>query len=44
VQNVPNPCEADDDKRPVDPVEWAARLIFGGAVLLGVAWWQGWLA
>ena len=44
VQNVRNPCEGADDKRPVDPVECAARLIFGGAVLLGVAWWQGWLA
>ena len=43
AQYVPNPCEGADDKRPADPVEWAARLIFAGAVLLGVAWWQGWL-
>jgi hypothetical protein len=43
AQYVRNPCEGDDDKRPADPVEWAARLIFGGSVLLGLAWWMGWL-
>jgi hypothetical protein len=43
AQNVRNPAERADDKRPADPVEWAARLIFGGAVLLGLAWWKGWL-
>jgi hypothetical protein len=43
VQTVRNPCEGADDKRPADLTEWAARAIYGGAVLLGLAWWIGWL-
>ena len=43
VQTVRNPCEGADDKRPADLTEWAARAIYGGAVLLGLAWWMGWL-
>lgn len=40
LQNVPNPCEGDDDVRPVPgagPVVWLA----GGVALLAVlaAWW-----
>ena len=42
-QYVRNPCEGADDKRPADLTEWAARAIYGGAVLLGLAWWMGWL-